>query len=80
VDEVYADFDLEVQTNSTLPMDRQSLANLMLRLFELKGVDAEALLEILRIPKGKEIVQRMTQQQQAEQTPPQPPQMPIGGQ
>ena len=64
VDRVYAPFDLEVQTNSTLPMDRQSLANLALRLFELKGIDREALLEILHFPRGKEIEERMDEKEQ----------------
>lgn len=77
-DQVYADFDLQVQTNSTLPMDRQSLANLMLRLFELKAVDAEALLETLRVPKSKEIVERLQKMQYAEQGGGQPP-APGGG-
>lgn len=72
-DQVYVDFDLEIQTNSTLPMDRQSLANLMLRLFELKAVDAEALLEILRVPKREEIVGRLTAQMQAQAQPQQAP-------
>ena len=37
VDKVYADFDIEIQTNSTLPMDKQSLANLALRLAEVQN-------------------------------------------
>jgi hypothetical protein len=49
-DEVYFDFNIEIQTNSTLPLDRQSLANLMLRLAEMKIVDAQAVLETLRVP------------------------------
>jgi len=77
-DQVYADFDLQVQTNSTLPMDRQSLANLMLRLFEWKAVDAKALLETLRVPKSKEIVERLQKMQYAEQGGGQPP-APGGG-
>lgn len=72
-EEVYVDFDMEIQTNSTLPMDRQSLANLMLRLFELKGVDAQALLETLRVPKADEIVSRLQQQEQTQNAPAQPP-------
>jgi hypothetical protein len=32
VDEVYMPFDIEIQTNSTLPTDKQSKANLVLRL------------------------------------------------
>jgi len=63
-DEVYADFDLEIQTNSTLPMDRQSLANLFLRLAQMKIVDPQAVIEQLNIPKGEEIVKRMEQRAQ----------------
>jgi len=72
-DSVYADFDIEIQTNSTLPMDKQSLANLFLRLFELKAVDQLSLLKQLRIPNAEEIVQRT---QAAEQ--PQPIGVPNG--
>ncbi len=60
-DKIYADFEIEVQTNSTLPLDRQSLANLSLRLFELKAIDREALFEFLSLPMGKEIAARMQQ-------------------
>jgi len=78
-DTIYVDFDIEIQTNSTLPTDKQSVANLMLRLLEMKAVDPQAVLETLRIPKTEEIVARMAEQQQAQQQPqgaqmPQPPQ------
>ena len=73
VDEVYAEFDLEVQTNSTLPMDRQSLANLFLRLLQQaqgSPVTAlpmwEATLERLQVPKWKEIVDKMKKMMEAE--------------
>jgi hypothetical protein len=66
VDEIYADYDLEIQTNSTLPMDKQSLANLFLRLLEMAGGNPvtgmpmwEAALSALRIPKYKEIIAKM---------------------
>jgi len=64
VDEVYADFDIEIQTNSTLPMDKQSLANLFLRLAQMQIVDPQAVIEQLRIPKGDEIIKRMEQRAQ----------------
>ena len=64
IDEVYADFDLEIDTNSTLPMDKQSLANLFLRLVQMKVVDPQAVIEQLDIPKGGEIIQRMEQKAQ----------------
>jgi len=63
-DPVYADFDIEIQTNSTLPMDKQSLANLFLRLFEMQAIDQKALLDQLRVPNAEEIVQRLQGQQQ----------------
>jgi hypothetical protein len=60
-DKIYVDFEIEIQTNSTLPMDRQSLANLALRLFEMKAIDRQALFEFLSLPMGKEIAARMQQ-------------------
>ncbi len=73
-EEVYVDFDLEIQTNSTLPMDRQSLANLMLRLLEMGAVDGQAVLETLRVPKTEEITERLKEQQQPEAPAAQPTQ------
>jgi hypothetical protein len=75
VDSVYADFEIEVQTNSTLPMDRQSLANLSINLFQMKAIDRTALFEMLRFPKGEEIAKRMdmAEQMAAQRTAPQPP-------
>jgi len=71
-DPVYADFDIEIQTNSTLPMDRQSLANLFLRLFEMQAIDQLALLRQLRVPNAEEIVERMQKIQQMPQPKPAP--------
>ena len=64
-DPVIFDFDIVIQTNSTLPMDKQSLANLMMRLFQMKAVDAEAVLEILQIPGREKILARIDKQRQA---------------
>ncbi|MPL59605.1 hypothetical protein SDC9_05159 [bioreactor metagenome] len=66
-DEVYFDFNIEIQTNSTLPLDRQSLANLMLRLAEMKIVDAQAVLETLRVPGTDKILARLAEQRQKEE-------------
>jgi hypothetical protein len=63
-DTVYFDFDALVETNSSLPFDKQSLANLFLRLFERKGVDRRAILEQLKIPGGKKIADRMDAREQ----------------
>lgn len=65
LDPVLFDFDIVIQTNSTLPMDQQSLANLFIRLFQMKAVDAEAVLENLQIPKREEILARIGKQRQA---------------
>ncbi|KKL95331.1 hypothetical protein LCGC14_1855700, partial [marine sediment metagenome] len=81
-DEVYAEFDLTIDTNSTLPMDQQSLANLFLRLKQMEVVDAQAVIEILNLPKGKEIIERMEQRMQQEMAAkqgPKAPKMPLQG-
>lgn len=80
VDPVYSEFDLEIQTNSTLPMDKQSLANLFLRLLEMAGGNPvtgmpmwEAALTALRIPRYKQIVQDMKDNfEKSNQAPAQP--------
>ena len=85
-DEVYAEFDLEIDTNSSLPMDKQSLANLFLRLASMKLIDGEAVLTQLNVPHKDEIVARMKQEQQqamaAKGGGPKPPQpkLPMQGQ
>jgi len=77
VDPVYAEFDLEIQTNSTLPMDKQSLANLFLRLLEMAGGNPvtgmpmwEAALSALRIPRYKQIIQDMKDNFEKSMQPP----------
>ncbi len=62
---VYIPIEPEIQTNSSLPIDKQSLANLALRLFELQGIDREALFEFIRLPKGEEVATRMNEKEQA---------------
>ena len=87
VDPIYAAFDLTVDTNSSLPIDKQSRANLFLRLLETaSGNPATAMpmwkatIEALRLPRGKQIFQEMVEnKQQMEQAQnPQPP-VPSGG-
>jgi hypothetical protein len=63
-DEVLLDFDIEIQTNSTLPADKQTLSQLVMQLAQLKIVDPLAVLETLNFPNAKEIVSRMTEQAQ----------------
>lgn len=77
LDPVYFDFDVVVDTNSTLPMDKQSLANLAMKLFERKAIDAEALLEVVQWPRKDEVITRMRQGEEAQGAPP-PPGIPPG--
>lgn len=65
VDQIMFEFDIVVQTNSTLPLDKQSLSNLFLRLFQKKAIDAEAVLEMLQIPGREKIIERMEKKMQA---------------
>lgn len=58
-DLVLVRFDIEVQTASTLPLDRQSLANLALRLLQMGAIDGRAALEILNFPDADRISARM---------------------
>lgn len=82
-DPVYFDFDIEIQTNSSLPLDKQSLANLAVRLYEMKAIDRRALLETLQYPHWEEVADRLDQMEQAQQQgsagPPTPPEL-AGGQ
>lgn len=52
-------FEVAVESDSTLPLDRQSRAQLMLRLYSMKAVDREALLTALEIPDKDDIIKRM---------------------
>lgn len=79
IDNVHADFDVVIESNSTLPMDKQSRANLMLRLAQMKIVDPKAVLEELKPAKYKEIIKRMEAQARAAmqgQNGQKPPRMP----
>ena len=92
-DPIHFKFKIEIQTNSTLPMDKQSLANLYLRLAEVRStpdsiVDSEAVMDVLQIPDKEAIIHRKKQEKEkmmAAQAgpPPQgkgPPPLPMGGQ
>lgn len=89
LDPVYAAFDIEIQTNSTLPMDKQSLANLFIRLLEMAGGNPvtgmpmwKATLENLRVPKHQEIIEQMQElfdKQNQPQGMPGMPGAPAGG-
>ena len=64
-DPVLFDFDIVIQTNSTLPLDHQSLANLALKLVQTKVIDPEAALDTLQFPGREKIKARMEQRQKA---------------
>lgn len=49
-DPIHIDFDIEIQTDSTLPTDKQSRANLFLRLAEMRMIGPKKLFEQLQIP------------------------------
>jgi len=88
-DEIHIKYELQIDTNSTLPLDKQSLANVSLRLAEMKILPEEAVLEILRIPNKDRYAKMLEQRRQEEkkqtappkpQSPPQPqPPLPGGG-
>lgn len=68
-DPVYADFDIEIQTNSTLPMDKQTLANLFLRLAQMGKIDLLSLYEQLKLPNAEEMAERTRQENQGDAPP-----------
>jgi len=58
-DPVFFDFDIEIQSDSMLPTDKQSRANQYLRLRAMKSIDVLSLLERLQIPGAQQIVERL---------------------
>ena len=58
-DKVLAAFDIEMQSTSTLPLDKQTIANMALRLVQMKVIDEEAALDALNFPNRKTILERM---------------------
>lgn len=66
-DRILFDFDIEIQTDSTLPTDKQSRANLFLRLKQLESIDVLSLLEQMQIPGAQEIVKRLKEERAAAQ-------------
>jgi hypothetical protein len=72
IDPIYWPFEIEIQTNTTLPKDKQTLANLFLRLAGLSmtpesPIDAEALLDALDVPNRQTILSRKEKAKKAEQ-------------
>lgn len=59
LDPIFFDFDIEIQTDSMLPMDKQSRVNTYLRLLQMGGIDPQTVLEYLQIPNTDTIMQRI---------------------
>lgn len=71
-DPIFFDFDIEIQTDSMLPMDKQARANLYMRLLQMSPGPAQlamfkAVLEYLQIPNRDEIIESMEKALQAAQ-------------
>ena len=66
-DRVTMRFQIEVQPQSTLPTDRQSRANLALRLAQMQIIDAEETLKSVDWPDWQSVIQRMQSNLQAAQ-------------
>jgi hypothetical protein len=66
-------FEIDIETNSTLPMDQQSLANMAIQVAQLGHMDTLTLLETLRFPNPERIVERLKKDAAERQTQPQRP-------
>ena len=62
LDPVFFNFDIEVATDSSLPVDQQARANLAMKLFQMKAIDQKALLDILNWPERDEVIERREQE------------------
>ena len=83
-DPIYFKFKIEIQTNSTLPMDKQSLANLYLRLAEVRYspesiIDDVAVMDALQIPDKEAIINRKEEKRKEEMKAKMPPPPQSGG-
>lgn len=63
-DPIFFDFDIEIQNDSMLPMDKQSRANILLRLLQMAPAEAKLpvfklVLEYLQIPNAQDIIIEM---------------------
>ena len=66
-DPISFEFDIEIQSDTTLPTDKQQRANLALRLRQLQAIDILSLLNFLGVPNADEIVARLQKEMGAEQ-------------
>lgn len=78
-DPVYFEFDIEVQSESTLPMDKQTRANQAMKLFAAKAIDRESLLDVLQWPNADDIIKRIKELEEQQKQKAQRPQAGIGG-
>lgn len=62
-DPIFEEFDIEIQTDSTLPMDKQARANLFLRLAQMKYMGPKKLYEQLQIPDAEGAVKELKEMQ-----------------
>ena len=79
LDPIYIDFEIQVQTDSMLPMDKQGRANTLMRLQSLAPPPLqvpmyEELLSELEIPNRQEIIEKGQQQNVEQKMPKQSPQ------
>ena len=58
-DPVMFDFDLEIQSDTTLPTGKQAKGNLFLRLLQMGAMDPQSVLEQLQVPGVEEIMKRL---------------------
>jgi hypothetical protein len=68
-EDVAFNFIIDIDTNSTLPMDKQSLANLGLQLAQLGHIDNLSLLKMLHIPNAEKINQALKKEAQEKAQP-----------
>jgi hypothetical protein len=59
VDPIFFPFNIEIETDSSLPLDKQSKATMGMKLFERKAIDVQALLEVIQWPNYEEVIKRM---------------------
>jgi hypothetical protein len=64
--ELLASFDIEIYTNSQLPIDKQSQASLALQLHRDKAIDRKDVLRKLQWPDGDNVAARMEAKEEAE--------------
>jgi hypothetical protein len=76
---VFFPFEIDIETNSTLPMDQQSMANMAIQVAQLGHLDTLTLLELLHFPNPDRILERLKKDAAERQAQPaRPPGAPGG--